>query len=452
MSGIYTQTRRVDFTPRGKYWVSPNWSGSDEWVMPPIPGTQTTTSFRSGALGDLLEQETPDDRFLGRGSAHATGLSGPTDTGHDFYSRKQWYFSTSHPDFRLDSTRNLIPGYTRHFRGPLIADLQPWSRYVYPAIERLSSVSATPEMQQLYRKAIPTQSEAGASTALAELLGEGFSSLLPSIRDPRDFRSVLRPKKDPQISYKGVDPTDVGKADLYTEFGVLPVIRDVQKVVRSLKKANAIIRQYERDSGRRVRRRVNLPAVTSISEDYTAPYSPNWGVSLDNFGWTRSGPVTLTSTKRTEWWFSGAFTYFVETDSSVLNELERFEQLGNKLLGTRLTVDVLWNLAPWSWLIDWFSTVGDSLSNVVAFQNDGLVMPYGYAMRKTTVTTVAASMLVDRSAPEKEILTYRNTFKVVQKERVKATPYGFGLDLGSLNPRQWAILASLGLTRAPQRL
>jgi hypothetical protein len=175
-------------------------------------------------------------------------------------------------------------------------------------------------------------------------------------------------------------------------------------------------------------------------------------MGLSNFGITRSGPVTLTSTKKTEWWFSGAFTYFVETDSSVLNKLERFEQLGNKLLGTRLTPDVLWNLAPWSWLIDWFTTVGDSLSNVVSFQNDGLVMPYGYAMRRTRITTVAQSRLVFRGTPEKELLTFRNTFVVDQKERVRATPYGFGLNLGSLNPRQWAILASLGLTHAPQRL
>jgi hypothetical protein len=135
-----------------------------------------------------------------------------------------------------------------------------------------------------------------------------------------------------------------------------------------------------------------------------------------------------------------------------LNELERFEQLGNKLLGTRLTPDVLWNLAPWSWLVDWFTTIGSSLSNVVSFQNDGLVMPYGYAMRRVRITTVASTTLAFKENPEKELLTFRNTYMVDQKERVRATPYGFGLDLGSLNPRQWAILASLGLTRAPQRL
>jgi hypothetical protein len=68
------------------------------------------------------------------------------------------------------------------------------------------------------------------------------------------------------------------------------------------------------------------------------------------------------------------------------------------------------------------------------------------------ITTVASTTLAFKENPEKELLTFRNTYMVDQKERVRATPYGFGLDLGSLNPRQWAILASLGLTRAPQRL
>jgi hypothetical protein len=325
-------------------------------------------------------------------------------------------------------------------------------------------------MQRLFQKAIPTKSEAGASTALSELLGEGFSSLLPSLRDPKSYKSALQeqigrarkpgreldPSRD--LSHHtgsvadNLNPTDVGKADLYTEFGILPIIADAQKMVRSLKKANAIIRQYERDSGRRVRRRVHLPAVTSTTESKVQPYEINLGPALTNYGLARRGDVTLTSYRREEWWFSGAFTYFVETRPGILNELERFEQLGNKLLGTRLTPDVLWNLAPWSWLVDWFTTVGSSLTNVVAFQNDGLVMPYGYAMRRVRISTVASTVLYRPDFPAKDLLTFRNTFMVDQKERVQATPYGFGLDLGMLNPRQWAILASLGLTRAPQRL
>jgi len=325
-------------------------------------------------------------------------------------------------------------------------------------------------MALLFKKAIPTSSEAGASTALAELLGEGFTSLLPSLREPKSWSQlIIDQKHQARKPGRGLDPSgdlthhtgsvadhlnpkDIGRADLYTEFGILPVVRDARKMVLSLKNANAIIRQYERDSGRRVRRRVHLPAVTTISETTVNPYESNLGPSLTNFGVGRRGAVTLTSTRREEWWFSGAFTYYVESRPGVLNELERFEQLGNKLLGTRLTPDVLWNLAPWSWLVDWFTTVGDSLTNVVAFQNDGLVMPYGYAMRRVRISTVASSVLYNFSSPAKDLLTFRNTFMVDQKERVQATPYGFGLNLEFLNPRQWAILAALGLTRAPQRL
>jgi len=38
------------------------------------------------------------------------------------------------------------------------------------------------------------------------------------------------------------------------------------------------------------------------------------------------------------------------------------------------------------------------------------------------------------------------------KKRVKATPYGFGLDTDAFTPRQWAILGSLGISRGSRLL
>lgn len=44
------------------------------------------------------------------------------------------------------------------------------------------------------------------------------------------------------------------------------------------------------------------------------------------------------------------------------------------------------------------------------------------------------------------------TIEVSRKVRRAASPYGFGLNAEAFSPKQWAILAALGLTRAPGRL
>lgn len=436
MPGVYTQSRKLDFNP--VWYAGDRPLGTTKRVdshrttLPPIPGSQTTTSYRSGALGDLLELEAPDTRIYGPPTASSSGLNSSRDTGHGFYSRSQRFVRTSHPDFSWSTTRPVIGGYERYWRGPIVLNLSPWLSDVYPTVQPLSPLTRTREMDRLWSMALPTRSEGDVTTALAEIFREGLPSLVAGILT-----------RTANLRKAGGDYLNV-------EFGWKPLVADVTSTISTLKKASAIIHQYSRDSGRYVRRRVGLPPIPSTNTVTAQPYSVNWGPSLNNLGWVRDGDVNITQSFETRWWFSGQFTYYLPTDDSVLGKLREYESLGNKLLGTRLTPDVLWNLAPWSWLVDWVSTVGSSLSNVVAFQTDGLVMRYGYMMRRTRVTTVASCTLRDQYTGTK--LQVRNTFEVDQKERMQGTPYGFGLDPAVFDPRKWAILAALGLTLAPRRL
>lgn len=440
MSGIYTQSRSLDFNPAFTAWYSPS-SAKPERSTVKIPGSQVTTSYRSGALGDRLEAETPDARFLMRSSAIASQTS--VDTGHGFYSRSQWLDSISHPKFEWKSDYNMLPGNTRHFSGALVIDASPWAQ-VYPNVPKLSASAPGAEVHRMFGMAIPTKPEFGLSTALAELLSEGLPffqrSVLHNIAKGRDH--------DPTIK-------DLASDYLALEFGVKPLVSDVLGLVRTLKKASAVLRQYDRDNGKRVRRRVKLPIIETQSDVFIAqPYLPIYGEAgswMNNMGWLLDGDVKATATTKTQWWFSGAFQYYIPTDKDVMSRIERYEQMGNHLLGTRLSADVFWNLTPWSWLVDWVSCVGQSLSNVVAFQSDGLVMPYGYVMRRTRITTRVSCTLVNRSNPALRLNVW-NDYHVDQKERVHGTPYGFGLDLRSFTARQWAILGALGLTLAPGSL
>jgi hypothetical protein len=140
-----------------------------------------------------------------------------------------------------------------------------------------------------------------------------------------------------------------------------------------------------------------------------------------------------------------------EGENSFSAKLESYEQKAN-ILGTRLTPEVLWELAPWSWLFDWQANVGDILSNLSLLSADGLVMRYGYLMCHTLAYNRYVIPAGARFTPGVETGPIFTVLGRETKERVRATPYGFGLNPDSFSIRQWAILGALGLTKTPRAL
>lgn len=149
-------------------------------------------------------------------------------------------------------------------------------------------------------------------------------------------------------------------------------------------------------------------------------------------------------------WFSGQYQYFLPEADSVIGKLSQYEAIANRLLGTRITPAVLWNLAPWTWLSDWFLNIGDVISNNSALQDDNLVIRYGYLMCESTYDVVYTGygFKFTNYDPGPLMTAYRQ----VSKQRVRATPYGFGLNPNVFDARQWAILAALALTKTPGSL
>jgi hypothetical protein len=133
-----------------------------------------------------------------------------------------------------------------------------------------------------------------------------------------------------------------------------------------------------------------------------------------------------------------------------MGRLRRYEALANHLFGTRITPELVWNLAPWSWAFDWFTNAGDVIHNISLLGVDGLVLQYGYAMRSMNVkhemVQTVTSGLGGRNLGFGGLTSTRLVFTET-KQRIRANPYGFGIDDLSLSGRQLAILAALGLTK-----
>lgn len=275
----------------------------------------------------------------------------------------------------------------------------------------------------------PTNPHASVAQSLIELRRDG----LPSI----PFSSTR------EKGIKGI-PED----HLNYEFGIKPLISDLQATVKAARNAQAILRQYHRDSGRLVRRKYSYPIDTQTVEtvDPRAYLTAGNGSPLSSYAYqiAHGEQRKVVKTERS-YRFSGAFMYKAADAEDRIDYLERKIQEANHLIGIAPTPEVIWDTLPWSWFLDWFANIGDVVSNVSSMLVDDLVVAWGYlteVIRVETQITHRGAVMNDGSSGMASI-----TLEYESKRRVRATPFGFGFDMTTLSSRQWAILASLGLSQ-----
>lgn len=417
---------------------------------------QTTTSFRTGRAvpvgfdeGDFQSYKDYADYFralkdeLSRGSQNW----GSPDTGHVFSSMSQWSDCSMPRAVVLGQPRTFVPYYQDDswyvWEGPLVPSSGKFESY-FPTVP--AWLTQTVDGVTAINQTIPTRSAAGLNVALSEFIHEGLPRILGA--SALGARALLAKK--------------AGGEYLNFEFGWKPLVSDIKQIAQSVVNANQTLRQFERDSGRRVRRRYSFPD-TNESVDLTVARPELAQGSVFGFqgqgmsqwfssAWASGGgPQSATETTLTSRWFSGQYQYYVNPGLSTSGKLARYEQMANHLLGIRLTPDVLWELSPWSWLFDWITDIGNVIQNASDLSSDSLVIRYAYLMRTahTTRTLNLSGAVLKSTGP---IGTLQGRFGVIQKNRVKATPFGFGLNSGGFSLRQWAILGALGLTKSPNSL
>jgi hypothetical protein len=249
-----------------------------------------------------------------------------------------------------------------------------------------------------------------------------------------------------------------GKDYLNLEFGWKPFIRDLQNAAKALMGATDMLAQQ----GQRVHRKMSLPpterSATMAYDRTLSVVVPSFGgfatkaTSLGNSSTQTSGGTgraNLLKSATTTRWFEGEFSSFYPLGFDPNDYAQRL----GVLLNPKITPATLWQLAPWSWLVDWNLRIGDSIEANEKASNDLLVMHYGYAMETTVYKTNVNWRLL--STPNSQYSTWtgfptwgRYKVETVYKRRLRANPYGFragGAD--ALNGGQIAILGALGLTK-----
>jgi len=426
-----------------------------------FPRSETVYSYRTGRVAEQLAQKQLTDLGEGSSESSLSILKNAIDQNRD----KDPYhlFSSPHPDLGIAKRPDYSAGWDTGHEYQVTKQLPirfshkarsiPW---VNPSFGSYSKVQVTPKNMQygpvpdidldvFGTKAIAATIPTRPTVDFSLILGQAFGQQeLPELRLP-------------VIADKAAFFRELGPAYLNLQYGWIPFAGDLKKIMQAVLRIQKDIDQYARDGsdGRTVRRRFEFDPFDTdiISEDQTA--SPSVGpYFVGYFGsqvLSQYGNINhYTRRVNRKISFSGEYQYYLPTSKDWLSRMARYAELAEHILGLRLTPEVVWELIPWSWLADWFVDLGPIIGNYSAFGRDGLLLKYGYiTCRSTMYETYSCS---DSKFFNWDPGTISATLITKQTRRVRATPFGFGVDPSTWGVFEWSILGALGMTNGPTSL
>lgn len=306
----------------------------------------------------------------------------------------------------------------------------------------------TSDLDKWGAKAISIVNPNNPNSELAVALGELTKEKLPNLPG----RALWERKAK---LYLGVS-----EELLNSTFGWLPLVSEVKDAAQSVRDSRTILETYQSNPNKPLHREFQFDPVESVE---TRTGLKGSAVNLQrtaNFGGLPgsvqsvlpSAPLTQTIRKSSRIWFEGAFIHAAPSEHDSWKRLMIAGSEADKLFGTAITPQVLWELAPWSWAIDWFTNTGDVINNATAFALAGLVMRYGYVMEESIVeitNSFDTASMTENSFGSKKLYERIPPSSVQYRAKVRrpANPFGFGITYDGLSPLQWAIAGALGITR-----
>lgn len=313
-----------------------------------------------------------------------------------------------------------------------------------------------------YKLARPDKPAAGLGQFLVELRD---LPQVPFRRGAQQFRSLFTRtggalRNVPRVLVRELsDFRNLGSEYLNGVFGWKPFVNDLRKMYNLQQRLDARIARLVRENGKWTRRKAQVKSESEVVKDYSRFYGwayanvrggpPNWMFD----GGTQYDITTRWSEKV---WFSGSFRYYTP-DIGSSQWTVRAKQA---LFGALPSPETLWEVLPWSWLIDWFTNVGDIYANVSPGAVDNLVLGDSFIMKhytweRTCTASCWHSALPLGADPKLRSgwpalnATYASSEKHEIKARVSSgNPFGLGFKMIDCTAGQLGILAALGISRS----
>lgn len=275
---------------------------------------------------------------------------------------------------------------------------------------------------------LPTKPLVGISQTLAELKREG----LPRTRSLSSF-STWSPRKG-------------GEDYLTWQFGFRPVIQDIYALATSIDTADKQWRKFVKGAEKLQRRHFEFPVETSTKTEVVANAGSSYPVLPTTIASGQASTLYRTRTTVTKRRFSAAYAYTLPRGSESTHAKVRKVLQIKQQYGLNVDPSLLWELTPWSWLIDWFLPVGNFIQATSSLILGNTALPWAYMSEHTVVTDVYERPGVAFAGYSGKIppLTVVSDYK----RRIEASPFGFGVkSWKDLSPLQLSILAAIGVTR-----
>lgn len=318
-----------------------------------------------------------------------------------------------------------------------------------------------------YARTIPTHPVYNLGVSIGELkdlpgmVSQTFRYFRTAVSAGKAYASGVNTVRE-LLSRVGSAPKAVGDGYLYGAFGLAPMYQDLMYLTQMQEKLRRKLAWLRRHNNKSIRRKVTLDE-GSFSEDWArfippiATMGPALHTELYGPGpWGTLANIPVTKSYQRRIWFVAKYRYYIPelADKHLIKSMPS-GWTSLKLNGIAPDPSIAYKLYPWSWLLDWFSSVGAALSNVYDLARFGVVNEYAYVMCKETFTYEAPGYCYFRQGVQKgfvwqpsQTITLSGKSKTVYefRQREVASPYGFGITLASLSAYQWSILVALGLS------
>lgn len=375
-------------------------------------------------------------------STHNKRAHGAYHSGGAFAKMSSWNrFKPGRVDVDVNWFGTIYP-----FHDPIVPDSVP----VNPL--KISDLPTTPSWESMHstlatygptavRRARPGKEIGGAFQFLVELRdlprrpGRALlrAGVPGAIRDAQKFVATM---------------AALGSEYLNVAFGWKPFVSDLQSLYETHTRLDKELDNLRRNHGKAQRRRRTIVNSRVTNDTYTQTTGLGYWSGVhrapNNSPFTPSGvhSVFTQTVVENHIWFAGRFRTYVP----YMGTSEWTGAATRALYGLNVTPEHLYQVIPWSWLVDWFTNVGAVISNLSSNAAGNLFMDYGFLMQRRKETT---SVSQDYTCSALNIATsVTHEYGWESKTRIMASPFGFGLKYDDLTGYQKSILAALGLSRA----
>lgn len=220
---------------------------------------------------------------------------------------------------------------------------------------------------------------------------------------------------------------NLGSANLKYQFGIAPVAGDIAKLCMFQSFVSKRVERLKKLRDKGLRSTIQVGNYSAIKDEY---------VSLNSFGvgW---GEVIHFIQLQKVW---GHIRWYPHADHVMPTTDEGMRRLAIKAtLGLTIDASTAWNLIPWSWLVDWFSNVGDYFTahrNIVPATCSPVQV-----MRETRIENTGPS----KTYSDGQFNTGVRYTRTERSRRLSGSTLNAHLPF--LNERQLSILGSLAVTR-----